>query len=216
MAKFNIKGTRNSGKEDDGSIQENGANDSSARKVIGNPYSSREASTSYLCTTDTEDKGEIPLNNVYGHKTRKDFEERSFAAYSRECTECFRLPRTGDPLPRLGYKVDATELEPQVSNLKALDIEEETQRQEDNKQFTSSGESLGSHGSSSSKGENELNSIVDCEIQWEDLDFGDEIGQGKLELLIFILTCVRVCVLGRIIPRESLSEALILQVWYTA
>lgn len=170
MAKLNIKGTRNSGKEDDGSIQENGGNDSSARKVISNPYSS------------TKDMREIPLNNVYGHRTPNDFEETSFVASSRECTECFRLPITGDPLPRLGCKFNAIEVEPEVSNLKALHIEDETQIQPDSK----SGESHVSHGSSSSKGEHESNSIVDCEIHWEDLDFGDEIGQGKLELLIFI------------------------------
>jgi len=181
LAKLHIKGTHNSGKEDDGSIQENSANDSSARKVISNPYSSREASTSDLCTTDTKDKGEIPLNNVYEHRAPNDFEETSFVASSRECTECCGLPRIGNPLPRLGCKVEAHELEPEVSNLKALDIEDERQRQEDSKQFTSSGESLGSYESPSSKGENELNYIGDCEIHWEDLDFGDEIGQGKLE-----------------------------------
>ncbi|KAK7814336.1 putative serine/threonine-protein kinase sis8 [Quercus suber] len=52
------------------------------------------------------------------------------------------------------------------------------QRQPGDKHFPNSGESIGSNGSSSSKGDNESNSIVDCEIRWEDLHLGEEIGQG--------------------------------------
>jgi hypothetical protein len=200
LAKLNIKGTGNCGKEDDGSIQENGASDSSASNVIDNPYSSRDlkASTSHHCTNDTEDNGEIPHtknssfatgrahSNAYGHSVASEFKNSSVEACSRECTECFGLSRPGDPLPRLHCQSDVKELEPEVSNLKALEIEHEMQRQPDNKHFLSSGESIGSHGSSSSKGDNESNSIVDCEIGWEDLHFGEEVGQGILELLIFI------------------------------
>ncbi len=200
MAKLNIKGTRNCGKEDDGSIQENGGSDSSASNVIDNPYSSRDlkASTSHHCTNDTEDNGEIPNtknssfatgrahSNAYGHSVASEFKNSSVETCSRECTECFGLSRPGDPLPRLHCQSDVKELEPEVSNLKALEIEHEMQRQPDDKHFLSSGESIGSHGSSSSKGDNESNSIVDCEIGWEDLHFGEEVGQGILELLIFI------------------------------
>nr|POF07231.1 serine/threonine-protein kinase edr1 [Quercus suber] len=52
------------------------------------------------------------------------------------------------------------------------------QRQLSDKHFPNSRESIGSNGSSSSKGDNESNSIVDCEIRWEDLHLREEIGQG--------------------------------------
>ncbi|KAK9277617.1 hypothetical protein L1049_007163 [Liquidambar formosana] len=53
------------------------------------------------------------------------------------------------------------------------------QIQPDAKQFHSSGESIdGSHENPSNKGDNESNSIVDCEISWEDLQLREEVGQG--------------------------------------
>lgn len=184
MAKLRIKGTGKRG-EEDGVIQENVATDSK-----------ETASCHYMSTRGTEDKGESPhkkdscfvaegtYSNVYynGHrKSPNEFEETSLhVAALGECTECFRLPRPGDPLPRIGCQVDAKEMELQVSNLKASEIEDEMQEQKDDKRLPSSAETMGSNGSSSSKGENELNSLVDCEIRWEDLHFGDEIGQGKL------------------------------------
>ncbi|KAM3735041.1 hypothetical protein ACB098_10G061500 [Castanea mollissima] len=178
-----IKGNSNCGKEDDGSIQENGAIDSSESKVTDNPNSFRDpkASTSHHCTLDTEDKGESSHRKNSSFATRReqsDFERSSVVASSRECCECFGLSRPEDPLPRLGHQFKVKELEPEVSNLKALEIEHEMQRQPGDKNFPNSGESIGSNGSSSSKGDIESNSIVDCEIRWQDLHFGEEIGQG--------------------------------------
>lgn len=193
MAKLqHIKGNNNCGKEDDGNIQENGAIDSSENKVIDNPNSFRDpkASTSHHCTLDTEDKGESSHRKNSSFVTRReqsDFERSSVVASSRECCECFVLSRPEDPLPRLGHQFKVKELEPEVSNLKALEIKHEMQRQPGDKNFPNSGESIGSNGSSSSKGDNESNSIVDCEIRWQDLHFGEEIGQGILEILRFYL-----------------------------
>ncbi|XP_042950666.1 kinase suppressor of Ras 1 isoform X2 [Carya illinoinensis] len=180
-AKLHIKGTGNrGGDQDDGVTQENDATDSKEM-----------ASCHY--TRATEDKGESPhkkdscfvaegtYSKVYnGHRTSpNEFEETSLhVAALGECTECFRLPRPGDPLSRTGCQVDAKEMKLEVSNLKALEIEDEMQEQEDDKRLPSSAETMGSNGSSSSKGENESNSLVACEIRWEDLHFGDEIGQG--------------------------------------
>ncbi|KAK7831066.1 putative serine/threonine-protein kinase sis8 [Quercus suber] len=156
-----IKGNKNCGKEDDGSIQENGAIDSSESKVTDNSNSFRDpkASTSHHCTLDTEAKGESPY--------RKN---SSFAARREQNLET--------PLPRLGHQFNVKQLEPEVSKLKALEIEHEMQRQLSDKHFPNSRESIGSNGSSSSKGDNESNSIVDCEIRWEDLHLREEIGQG--------------------------------------
>ena len=193
MAKLqHIKGNNNGGKEDDGSIQENGAIDSSESKGTDNPNYFRDpkASTSHHYTHDAEDKGESPHrknSSIAARREQSDFERSSVVASSRECCECFDLSRPGDPLPRLGRQFNVKQLEPEVSNLKALEIEHEMQRQPGDKHLTNSGGSIGSNGSSSSKGDNESNSIVDCEICWEDLHFGEEIGQGILEILHFYL-----------------------------
>ncbi|KAF3965836.1 hypothetical protein CMV_010019 [Castanea mollissima] len=140
-----IKGNSNCGKEDDGSIQENGAIDSSESKRI------RERAPTERILPLQLGENKVTLRGVL-------------------------LPE--DPLPRLGHQFKVKELEPEVSNLKALEIEHEMQRQPGDKNFPNSGESIGSNGSSSSKGDNESNSIVDCEIRWQDLHFGEEIGQG--------------------------------------
>ncbi|KAF5478321.1 hypothetical protein F2P56_004887 [Juglans regia] len=173
LAKLRIKGTGKRGEEDDGVIQENDATDSK-----------ETASCHYMSTMGTEGT----YSNVYynGHRTsHNEFEDQTslHVAALGECTECFRLPRPGDPLPRIGCQVDAKEMELQVSNLKASEIEDEMQEQKDDKRLPSSAETMGSNGSSSSKGENESNSLVDCEIRWEDLHFGDEIGQGSYAIV---------------------------------
>ncbi|XWS48963.1 hypothetical protein CRYUN_Cryun13aG0122500 [Craigia yunnanensis] len=61
----------------------------------------------------------------------------------------------------------------------ASKMEDELQKHTDGKNFSSLVESIGSQGSSSSKGDNESNSGVDCEIHWEDLYVGEEVGQGS-------------------------------------
>lgn len=187
MAKLHIKGVGNCGKEDYGSIQDDGASDSSANKVIRNAYYSRDskASTSYDLTFDTEDKGDKPrrtessfatrraYSKMYKNRTPDEFADTSVEACSKECTECCRL----------ASHVDAEELELEETNLKVLEIEDAMQRQKDGKQLQSPGETVGSHGSSSSKGDNELNSIVDYDIRWEHLHFAEEIGHGNLSCL---------------------------------
>lgn len=187
MAKLHIKGVGNCGKEDYGSIQDDGASDSSANKVIRNAYYSRDskASTSYDLTFDTEDKGDEPrrtessfatrraYSKMHKNRTPDEFADTSVEAYSKECTECCRL----------ASHVDAEELEPEETNSKVLEIEDAMQRQIDGKQLQSPGETIGSHGSSSSKGDNESNSIVDYDIRWEHLHFAEEIGHGNLSCL---------------------------------
>ncbi|XP_038679098.1 serine/threonine-protein kinase PAK 3 isoform X2 [Tripterygium wilfordii] len=84
-----------------------------------------------------------------------------------------------DPLPILSFQEVGNELEPGALNLEALPVENEAQRQSDSKRLSSLEDSIGSHGSSSSRGDDESNSMIDCEIQWEDLQVGEEIGQGS-------------------------------------
>nr|POE67432.1 serine/threonine-protein kinase edr1 [Quercus suber]POE97324.1 serine/threonine-protein kinase edr1 [Quercus suber] len=153
-----IKGNGNYGKEDDGSIQENGAIDSSESKVTDNSNSFRDpkASTSHHCTLDTEAKRESPYrknSSFAARREQSDFERSSVVTSSMECCECFGLSRPGDPIAKIRPPIQCEAVG--------------TRR-----------ESIGSNGSSSSKGDNESNSIVDCEIRWEDLHLGEEIGQG--------------------------------------
>nr|POF07230.1 hypothetical protein CFP56_74540 [Quercus suber] len=101
-----IKGNKNCGKEDDGSIQENGAIDSSESKVTDNSNSFRDpkASTSHHCTLDTEAKGESPYrknSSFAARREQSDFERSSVVASSRECCECFGLSRPGDPIAKI-------------------------------------------------------------------------------------------------------------------
>jgi len=56
---------------------------------------------------------------------------------------------------------------------------DEVQKQQEGSQLPSSRESIGNHESSSSKGDNESNSVSECEIHWEDLQLREEIGQGN-------------------------------------
>ncbi|KAH7513997.1 hypothetical protein FEM48_Zijuj11G0042000 [Ziziphus jujuba var. spinosa] len=79
-------------------------------------------------------------------------------------------------LTRLECDVNSKEVEPKVAHLNAIQIE-------DGKQFSSLEGSTDSNGSSSSKGDNESNTIVDCEIHWEDLHLREEIGEGSCAIV---------------------------------
>ena len=75
--------------------------------------------------------------------------------------------------------MDAKDPEPEEHNLSASEIKDAMQRQPEGKPLPSSVESTHSPSSSSSKGDNDSNSIEGCEICWEDLHLGEGIGQGK-------------------------------------
>jgi len=71
-------------------------------------------------------------------------------------------------------------LELEASNLESNGVEDDAKRQPDGN-FPSHEKSVGSLGSTSSKRDRDSNCIVDCEIHWEDLQLGEEIGRGKLQ-----------------------------------
>ncbi|XP_057449946.1 uncharacterized protein LOC130741153 isoform X2 [Lotus japonicus] len=112
--------------------------------------------------------------NVYARRTSSVFEVSSAKPFSRECYECLGSLVPQDPLLRLHRQFDPKKLEPEATHMA---IEDEVQKQQGRLQLPSSRESVGSHESSSSKGDND--SVVDCEIHWEDLHLRDEIGQGS-------------------------------------
>ena len=75
---------------------------------------------------------------------------------------------------------DLQDLNTNGQNLE-MEIEDTLQPQPDVQRFPNSREDSGSSiGSPSSKGDDESNLIVHCEIHWEDLQLREQIGQGKL------------------------------------
>lgn len=103
----------------------------------------------------------------------KDFSAKPF---SEDCCECIVSAIPQYPLLRLHCQDDPRKLEPEARNMV---IEGEMQKQQDGLQLPSPGESIGSHESSSSKDDSESNSVIKCEIHWEDLELREEIGQGN-------------------------------------
>ncbi|KAK7406169.1 hypothetical protein VNO78_07789 [Psophocarpus tetragonolobus] len=107
-------------------------------------------------------------SNVLKDSTSKPF--------SGEWCECFGSTIPQDPLLRLRCQIDQKKLEPEATNMVTGD---EVQKQPEGLQLPSSRDSIGSHESSSSKEDNESNSVLECEIHWEDLQLREEIGQGS-------------------------------------
>ncbi|GLT90922.1 hypothetical protein SLE2022_088370 [Rubroshorea leprosula] len=97
----------------------------------------------------------------------------------RECNGYSRSAKTGDSMPILWSLWNDTEVELEVPNLECMEVEDEIQKFPEGRHSPSLGESNGSQGSASSKGENESNTVVDCGIHWEDLLLGAEIGEGS-------------------------------------
>lgn len=99
-----------------------------------------------------------------------------------ECQQCSRVPIVGNYLPQLGTEYDRKE-EAQLYLEKFGEVLEEKASVDQKVEITRSpvtSEESSSHESLSTKGK-----IFECEINWEDLHLGDEIGQGKCSLLFF-------------------------------
>ncbi|XP_027361564.1 probable serine/threonine-protein kinase DDB_G0271682 [Abrus precatorius] len=113
---------------------------------------------------------------VCAYRTSNVSKDSSVKPLSGEWCECFGSPIPQDPLIRIRCQSDQKKLEPEATNVVT---EDEMQKQQEGLPLPSSRESIGSHESSSSKGDNESNSVVECEIHWEDLQLREEIGQGS-------------------------------------
>ncbi|KAL5815372.1 hypothetical protein ACOSQ3_026157 [Xanthoceras sorbifolium] len=173
LSKLHVTVSGNCGGEGDCNLQNNGVSDKLvSNEVTTEPNSPRglTASIPYMCTSCSEDKEKRPSNKksksacskLYEHRLPDSSEESCNLASSRECNDCCALPGQGESLPTLGCQ-EVNELDPDPNG----------------KQLFSIGESIDSHESSSSKGDTESNCMVDCEIHWEDLQLGEEIGQGS-------------------------------------
>jgi len=119
-------------------------------------------------------------------RTSSVFKDSSAKPFSKDSHECFASPFPQDPLLRLSCLYDPKKLEPEATNIM---IEDEVQEQQERLQCPSPRESIGSHDSSSSKGDTESNSVIECEIHWDDLQLREEIGQGNQFCGCVLLPC---------------------------
>ncbi|GMJ04393.1 hypothetical protein like AT4G23050 [Hibiscus trionum] len=155
LAKLHIRGPSNHSNEDDKCLQRKDATDEhnvsrGLKASIQNHLSVEK------CTSPT-----------------------SVVGSSRECNGKFSVTLIGESIAGLACYVNENGSELEFPNMDASEVEDELQKQTDGKSLSSLGESTGSQESPSSKGDNEPNYIVDCEIHWEDLHLGEEIGQGS-------------------------------------
>ncbi|XVE57829.1 hypothetical protein DITRI_Ditri04bG0121600 [Diplodiscus trichospermus] len=179
--KLHIRGISNHNNKDDEILQQKGATSRLDRnEVTDEPIASRssKASTSYHINSFFA--SEDAISSEQKHTSPASVEEKSVVDLSsRACSGHFGSTGIGDSTAGLACKVNENELELKFLNMDALEMEDELQKHTDGKNLSSLGENFGSQGSSSSKGDNESNSMVDCQIRWEDLHLGEEVGQGS-------------------------------------
>eukprot|EP00261_Vitis_vinifera_P040066 XP_019081309.1 PREDICTED: probable serine/threonine-protein kinase DDB_G0267686 isoform X2 [Vitis vinifera] len=191
LAKLRIRGSGKNAKEDDRSFQQNNSSYSSVcNEVIKEPNYHRDAKESCPnCRNfDTRYKGENPKKKIVSFAAEREYSNGNEhripntpgEGSSKECHNCFAVPRLRCSSPILTFQLDAKESEPELEDLKVLGIQSSVQQHPDVNQSPGTGGSINSNnGSSSSKTDSESSSVSDCEIQWEDLHFGEEIGRGS-------------------------------------
>ncbi|KAK9143500.1 hypothetical protein Syun_012900 [Stephania yunnanensis] len=103
-----------------------------------------------------------------------------------ESNECGQIPQFPNLDPRSGFDLEEkNEAQAKVNPDEASEAEvaahQNVQAMQSPPLLSPPGSTGSSHGNSSSKDDKESNSVVDfhCEIQWEDLHLGEEIGQGS-------------------------------------
>ncbi|XVF13192.1 hypothetical protein REPUB_Repub08aG0186900 [Reevesia pubescens] len=179
LAKLQIRGTSNHSNKDDESLQQKSATSRLARNDLTDEPNASRGSKPAANHFSSFSAAESSISSLHKHMSSASVEEKSALASSRECNEHFGLTRLGDSTAGLACQVNETELEQEFPNMDASEMEDELQKHTDGKNFSSLVESIGSEGSSSSKGDNESNSMVECEINWEDLHLREEVGQGS-------------------------------------
>ncbi|KAI4327002.1 hypothetical protein L6164_019509 [Bauhinia variegata] len=187
LSKIPIRGSRKFWK-DNGNDKNNSTTDntaSNAAKDDNELVESSKALTTDRNVAEKENKGKKlhqrrADKTVCGHRTSRVSKDSSDVTSSRDCNECFHSPVPEEQLLRIGFQCELKRLEPEATS---LGTEREVQKHQEGLQFPSSKESISSHESSSSKGKNESNSVVECEILWEDLHLGEEIGQGSFAVV---------------------------------
>ncbi|KAI3422756.1 Protein kinase domain-containing protein, partial [Psidium guajava] len=191
LEKLHIESFRNPVNEDESYQQIKHAGNGPVRKAVtGEPNVATHLKASSTCqgTLHPDIMGKSPGRKTPVLAEREfielqrgahapTFGETSELASSRECNECFHLPRPGNLSPKVGKQASEETAEP--GDLQAFLVKDEVQKPPDGKQFHSSGESVGSHNTSLRKSDSELSHMIDCEICWQDLQLGQEIGKGS-------------------------------------
>ncbi|GLT78273.1 hypothetical protein SLA2020_498130 [Shorea laevis] len=179
LAKLHIRETNNCGEENDDSVGKNSASDTSLRNSTMNESDSHSGSkTSPSHHSTSHSAAKTSISYVAQHATHRSVKENSVVSSSTECNGYSRSAKTGDSMPVLWSLWNDTEVELEVPNLECMEVEDEIQKFPEGRHSLSLGETNGSQGSASSKGENESNTVLDCGIHWEDLLLGEEIGEG--------------------------------------
>lgn len=181
LAKLHIRGPSNHSNEDDECPQRKDATSRSATNDVKNEHNvSRGLKTSIQNHLNSSSMAENAILSVEKRTSPTLVEERSVVDSSREYNGKFSVTRITESTAGLACQVNENELDLEFLNMDASVMEDELQKQTDGKGFSSLGNSTGSQESQSSKGDNnESNSMVDCEIRWEDLHLGEEVGQGS-------------------------------------
>ncbi|KAK2426003.1 PAS domain-containing protein tyrosine kinase family protein [Trifolium repens] len=191
LSKFRIGGSAKC-RKDAGSIKDNCAtDDNSGSNTVNNENDlsgSSVALVSHQDISNGQDKEENlqKRNSLFvvniadakfsAHRTSSVFKDSSAIPFSENSCECSGSHVSQDPLLRLHCSFDPKKLEPKATNMV---IEDEVQKQQEGLSLASLKESTGGH---LSKGKSESNSVVECEIQWKDLQLRKEIGQGSFTI----------------------------------
>ncbi|XP_057525386.1 uncharacterized protein LOC130804801 [Amaranthus tricolor] len=126
--------------------------------------------------------GKKPINETCSTRGVKDIRLDDAENRSLEvCCECSNEPNLPTSLLTLGLNVNE-DADLELEKYGGAEIKGVVEQQAG--ALSNSGYNLsGSYGSSSSKGDSESSSMVDCDIQWEDLKLGEEIGQGSYAIV---------------------------------
>lgn len=141
--------------------------------------------------------GKKPNNETCPTRGLKDIRPDDVENRSPEvCCECSNEPKLPTSLPTLGLHVNE-DADLELEKYGAAEIEGVVEQQAGPKSLSKSGDNLsGSYGSSSSKGDSESSSMVDCDIRWEDLKLGEEIVQGNHDTIIYDYESEMLLVIG--------------------
>lgn len=169
-------------------MRQNGADAISEKKEISDPPYLSKASFARSCScTNDADRDQLTATEDAPCASRKNLHTNyyipSTILENRECSECAEVTRSRDPVPASCLSDNFNRITSNPQSSKPSESEEELlqqcpEPQGPQQQTNSDNSSESSRGTSSSKGDNESNLMIDCEIRWEELHMREEIGQG--------------------------------------
>ncbi|XP_068634426.1 uncharacterized protein [Aristolochia californica] len=133
--------------------------------------------TPFHALRNFSDRKELEANNANGESLA--MLNQKMISIWQECDECSKMASTTDILPELGIeqRIDRQSEQERASEISQAEANGH-QNEEIIHTFSSTGESFDS-GQTSLGRAKEGNSLTDCEILWEDLQLGEEVGRGS-------------------------------------